>query len=374
VEGFKKGEIATLTAIRFAGVLLFALPLGILIRGKKVKKLFTLSALLVPAFAIANIYLVKTHWFMPIAVSQFLWGASFTFMQVPIVPFILRNCREENHTAGIALSYSTYSFAGIIGGALIFVLDRIDHVIFNEEMVLLIISLSGFIGLWLMSKVNLEEKTVERKAKAGLRGNYDWRIIIRALIPTLIIAMGAGLTIPFISLFFFEVHKFGKGAFSVISSIAAVLVALGSLTVPEIKKNIGYKVAIPTTQSLAVVSLVALATTELYSQYTIAVVIAVICYLLRQPFMNLAGPMTTEIVMKYVGPKNQEITSALISAIWSGSFFLSGMVVAILFALEVPFVHVFLMTAAFYAVGVTWYYFLIVDYTRKEKAGLIEKE
>jgi hypothetical protein len=373
-EGFEKDEIATLTAIRFAGVLLFALPLGILIRGKKVKKLFLLSSLLVPVFAIANIYLVKSHYFIPIAASQFLWGASFTFMQVPVVPFILRNCREENHTAGIALSYSTYSFAGIISGALIFILDRIDHSIFNEEMVLLIFSISGFIGLWLMNKVQLEEKTVERKVKISLRGHYDWGVITRALIPTLIIAIGAGLTIPFISLFFFEVHKFGKGDFSIISSIAAVLVALGSLTVPEIKKNIGYKVAIPTTQSIAVISLVALATTQLYSQYTIAVVIAVVCYLLRQPFMNIAGPMTTEIVMKYVGPKNQEITSALISAIWSGSFFLSGLFVAIFFTLEVPFVDIFLMTAAFYAVGVIWYYFLIVDYTRKEKAGLIEKE
>lgn len=372
-EGFTNDAIAGITATRFAGVLLFALPLGIFIRGKKVKKLFTLSAFLVPFFALCTVFLVKTHNVLLMHAAQFLWGASFTFMQIPVIPFILRNCRKENHTAGIALSYSTYSFAGITSGMLISALDFVNPDFFDERMVLLLFSVSGFAGVWMMSKVKIEEKTIERK-KRNESVSYDWFVIVKALIPTLIIAIGAGLTIPFISLFFEEVHHFDKGDFSVISSIAAILVAWAALTVPSIKRNIGYKIAIPTTQSLAVISLVALATTQLYSQYTIAVVIAVICYLLRQPLMNVAGPMTTEIVMGYVGRKNQEIVSALIAAIWSGSFFLSGLIVAVLFANHVSFVNIFLLTAGLYALGVIWYYFLILDYNRKEKAGLIETE
>lgn len=372
-EGFEKEEIAALTATRFAGVLLFALPLGFLIRGKKVKNLFLLSSVLVPVFAITNVFLIEYHNTLLIHISQFLWGASFTFMQIPVIPFILRNSHKENHTSGIALSYSTYSFAGIISGLLITFLDAINPVFFNEKLVLLIFSVSGFAGIWMMSKVVINEKVIEKGTK-GLGTNYDWLLILKALIPTLIIAIGAGLTIPFISLFFEEVHHFDKGNFSVISSAAAILVAWMALLVPQIKEKIGYKIAIPTTQSLAVVSLVALATTQLYSQYSIAVVIAIVCYLLRQPLMNMAGPMTTEIVMKYVGKKNQEMTSALIAAIWSGSFFLSGIMVTILFSYKVSFVNVFLMTAAFYAIGVIWYYFLILDYNKKEKAGLIEQD
>jgi hypothetical protein len=373
-EGYRDDEIAGLTATRFAGVLILALPLGALIRGKKVKNLFMISAVLVPLFALCNIYMAGFHSKVLIHVLQFLWGASFTFMQIPVIPFIMRNCKKENHTAGIALSYSTYSFAGIISGVLIYVLDLIDPVFFNEKMVLLIFSLTGFFGVWMMSKVKIQEKTVEKKAKHPSKGRYDWAIIIRALMPTLIIAIGAGLTIPFISLFFNKVHGFDKGDFSVISAIAAILVAWAALMVPSIKTSVGYKVAIPTTQSLAVMSLVALATTGLYNQYPVAAAIAVICYVLRQPLMNVAGPMTTEIVMNYVGRKNQEMVSALISAIWSGSFFLSGLIVTILLAHEVSYVNIFLITAALYAVGVVWYYFLILDYTRKEKAGLIEAD
>lgn len=370
---YDKDEIAALTASRFAGVLLFAIPLGILIRGKKVKNLFTISALLVPFFALANIYLIDLHLTFLVHISQFLWGASFTFMQIPIIPFILRNCKKEQHTAGIALSYSTYSFAGIVSGIIIILLDAINPIFFNEKMVLIIFSASGFLGVWIMSKVQLDEKTVERKkVDTKEKKKYDWFLITKALIPTLIIATGAGLTIPFISLFFKEVHDFDKGEFSIISSLAAILVAWAALMVPNIKKNIGYKIAIPATQSLAIMSLVAMATTQFYNQFTIAAIIAVICYLLRQPLMNVAGPMTTEVVMNYVGKKNQEMVSALIAAIWSGSYFISGLMVAAMFAGGVSFVNVFLITAALYAVGVIWYYILILDYNKREKAGLIE--
>jgi len=369
-EHYSKDEIAALTATRFAGVLLFAIPLGILIRGKKVKKLFMISAIFVPFFALCTVYFIDLHNTFFIHISQFLWGASFTFMQIPIIPFIIRNCKQEHHTAGIALSYSTYSFAAIVSGVLIVFLDGINSLFFDEKMVLIIFSISGFFGIWMMLKVQLEEKTVERKKIT--KKTYDWFLITKALIPTLVIAIGAGLTIPFISLFFKEVHNFDKGDFSIVSSTAAILVAWAAIMVPSIKNNIGYKIAIPTTQSLAVMALVAMATTQLYSQYSIAAIIAVIFYLLRQPLMNVAGPMTTEVVMNYVGKKNQEIVSAIIAAIWSGSYFISGLMVTLMFAEGVSFVNIFLITAALYAIGVVWYYILILDYNKREKAGLID--
>jgi hypothetical protein len=152
------------------------------------------------------------------------------------------------------------------------------------------------------------------------------------------------------------------------------LVAISALLVPLVKKNIGYKIAIPTTQSFAVLALILLATTQLYAQQKIAVYLAMFCFLLRQPLMNIAGPMTSEIVMNYVGKRNQEIVSALTAAIWSGSWFVSSKIFAWLRSLGIQYVYVFLITALLYGVGVIWYYILILDYVKREKAGLIESE
>lgn len=363
---FSNHQIAGYISFRFLGVFLLAFPIGIFIKGKKVARLFYASSLGVPFFALCILYFIEKGNEPMIYVSQLLWGASFTFMQIPVLPFILRNCSAENQTAGIALSYSTWSFASILSGLLIALLDYINPRFFDERMVLIIFSVFGFLGVLMLMLAGISNGEAPTEDKKSYRlGQYDWPVIIRALIPTLIIAVGAGLTIPFISLFFQEVHGMGKGTFSVVSAAAALLVAWGALLVPLIKNTMGYRIAVPSTQSLAVVSLVAMATTQYYNHIGAAVVIAVICYLFRQPLMNMAGPMTSEIVMNYVGEKNREIVSAFTSAIWSGSWFVSGLLVQIMFSQGLKFVNIFLITALLYSVGVVWYIILIRDYHRK---------
>lgn len=373
-KGFSEEDIALFITFRFLGVFILALPIGNIIKGRIMKPFFYASSILVPLFGlliVASIYLKLTPL---IYVSLLLWGASFTFMQIPITPYILRNEHKEQHTSGIALSYSTWSFAGIFSGVIIWFLDMLNPTFFDEEKILILFSILGFGGIYFMSKVNIKEeiddhKTLKVKIKTQ---KNDWALIFKGLAPTLIIATGAGLTIPFISLFFDKVHHMTKGDFSFVSAIAALLVVWGALMVPRIKNTIGYKIAIPTTQALAVISLIALATTQFYSQYSIAVYIAIVCYLLRQPLMNMAGPMTSELLMNYVGEKNREITSALTAAIWSGSWVISGYMVKIMFHNGYPYVDIFLITAALYAFGVLMYYFLILDYGKREKQGLIK--
>lgn len=373
-EGFSDEEIALYITFRFLGVFVLALPFGKLIKGKRLAPFFFLSNFFVPLFGLIIVFAIalKIKWL--IFVSLLLWGASFTFMQIPVAPFILRNSAKHNHTAGITLSYSTWSFASILSGVVIAILDFINPEIFNEKNILIIFCVLGFGGLPFLIRTKFNEQVDEPIANedSTQKNSTNWSIIIKALIPTLIIATGAGLTIPFISLFFEKVHHLDKGGFSIISSIAAVLVAYGAMLVPKIKQHIGYKIAIPSTQSLAVISLVALATTQFYSQYSVALYIAIACYLLRQPLMNMAGPMTSELVLTYVGKNNREITSALTSAIWSGSWVISGFMVKIMFGQGYAFVNIFLITSALYAFGVFMYYMLILDYIKREKSGLID--
>lgn len=373
-KGFSNEEIALFIAFRYLGVFVLAFPLGKLIKGKKLMTLFFLSNICVPLFGILIVVFIACGLKYLTLIPLLLWGASFTFMQVPVSPFILRNARKTNHTAAISLSYSTWSFAGIVSGTLIWILDLINKNLFDEQFILLLFSAMGFGGLFFLGRIkNFSEITDDHMATPGNKAvKTDWGLITKALVPTLIIATGAGLTIPFISLFFDKVHHMSTGGFSALSAIAALLVAYCAMLVPKVKQYIGYKVAIPTTQTLAVFSLVAMATTQFYSQYSVALVIAAVFYLLRQPLMNMAGPMTTELVLNYVGKNNREITSAFTAAIWSGSWALSGFMVTVLFAHHYEFATIFLITSLLYAFGVIMYYLLILDYNKRETKGLIE--
>lgn len=378
-KGFSDEEIALFITFRFLGVFALALPLGRFIKRKKLLPLFYISNIGIPVFGLAIVISIALSWKTLTVISLLLWGASFTFMQVPVSPFILRNTNQLRHTAALSLSYSTWSFAGIVSGIVIALLDAVNPVIFDEQFILVLFSLLGAGGLFfLMRTAKYKEAAIESQFDDQTElfptpEKTEWWLITKALVPTLIIATGAGLTIPFISLFFEHVHGMDKGGFSILSSIAAVLVAYFAMLVPSIKEKIGYKIAIPSTQTLAVIALIALATTQYYNQYAMALVIASGCYLLRQPLMNMAAPMTSELVLNYVGPHNREITSALTSAIWSGSWVLSGFMVKLLFARQFEFASIFLITALLYAIGVVMYYLLILDYTKREKSGFISQ-
>ncbi|HEU4717265.1 MAG TPA: MFS transporter [Bacteroidia bacterium] len=374
-EGYHDAEIADFISWRFAGVLVFAFPLGMFIRGKKVRPLFRISSAGVPLFALCILWCVHFHHDNLLIVSQWMWGTCFTFIQIPMIPFILRNCSPENRTAAISLSYSTWSLAGISSAVFVAVTNHINPVLFSERNLMAAISVAAFAGVYFVSRVKTEKEPGVEDKPVSFAAQHDWKLIFSALFPALIIATGAGLTIPFINLFFSRVHHMETDVISAWNFCAALLVAIAALTVPKIKKTIGYRVAVPTTQTFAVVALVLMATTELYNHLAIAGVIAVACYIIRQPLMNVAGPMTTEISMKYVGKKNREITSALAAAIWSGSWFISTrFIFASLRNIGWPYVDIFLITAAFYMCGIILYVLLIRSYNRREKAGLITEE
>jgi MFS family permease len=369
--GYSDYESAGYISFRFLGVLLLAVPMGMYLKGRNIKPLFIISCIVVPTASVLIIVATMYHWNQWLYFYQLLWGMGFTFMQIPVMPYILRNSIASNQTGAISLSYSTYSFGGIASGLIIWGLYYVNPILFNEQNILLFLAVSGFFSLYFLSKIRIKEYLPSFEGSRIDIRKLDWFIIIKALIPTLIIAVGAGLTIPFISIFFFNIHHLGTDQFSLLNSVASVLVAFAAMLVPYVKKSIGYKLAIPATQSFAVLALILLATTQFYAQLTIAVYLAMLCFLLRQPLMNMAGPMTSELVMNYVGKKNQEMVSALTAAIWSGSWFISSIIFKILRQSGIAYVYIFLITAALYALGVIWYYALIVDYTRREKAGLI---
>ena len=82
--------------------------------------------------------------------------------------------------------------------------------------------------------------------------------------------------------------------------------------------------------------------------------------------MNMAAPMTSELTMNYVGKKNQEMLSAIMAAIWSGSWYFSSQIFRFLKEAGLPYAYIFYITAAVYAFGIFTYYLLIVDYEKRK--------
>ena len=353
-NSFSDSEIADLISYRFLAVIILSYPFGYFISFRKLKPFLVVSCILLPVVAILLVFMIQYDLNQYLKIIFFIWGILFTIFQISVLPYIMRYTNAENQTYAISLSFATHSIAMLVAGIIIYILSNILNI--DEGQILLIISCFGFLSYYFSQKI-IEPKNLDRINKT--QRNYNWKLIIQCTLPTLVIAIGAGLTIPFINLFFFHSFNVDSGDFALIGGITSLFVAISSLLVPFVKKEYGFKKSIINTQLISVFALIALSTTAYYNQYNFVVYFAIFFYMMRAPLMNMAAPLTSELTMIYVGKNNQEMLSAIVAAIWSGSWFFSSQIFKFLIDLEYSYSAIFYITAALYFLGIFFYYLLI---------------
>lgn len=373
-EGFADYEVSEVLSYRFLAVFWLAFPLGLFIKGRRLKPFFYIAALAVPLFSHLILLAIAYEWRQVLYLSAMAWGVAYTCMQITILPYILLNARRDTHSEAFSLSFLSFSLTICVVGVANYFLHRINPELFTEKTVLQIVATLSLLSLFFVSRIRIKEQITERIPLRKVMKDYDWPLIFKALIPTSIIAIGAGFTIPVINLFFLNVHGVPSDVFSIVGSITFLLVAIVMIFMPYIRRSFGYKVAITLFQGMSVLALFLLATTEYYREWQYAAGVALFFYVMRQPLMSAATPMTNELTMYYVGKRNQEIMSALNASIWSGSWFVSMKIFGWLRQLEFRYVSIFLITVGMYAIGVAWYAFLIRSYERRTGHNGVERK
>jgi hypothetical protein len=324
-HGFRDYEIASMIGNRYLTILLCAIPLALYVKGKRLKPFMLMGAVAAPVVALLLIFGIHTHNTELIRLLMSLWGIAFSLLQILVMPYVLLNGNKELETESIALFFSAGNITTIFVGLSSFLLPLI-HPFFTTEIQLILYSALGFLGVYYIYNLPNEENIGTKIPISNIQSDYDWSLIAKAVVPTFIIALGAGFTIPIINLFFHDVHGMKAPQFSLMNSIAFTFVAFAGLLIPAIKRKFGYQVSITLFQSLAIIMLFLMGTSEWYNHTSIGLAVAMITFTIRQPLMNMAGPITSELTMNYVGEKNREMMSAINASIWSGCWFASAKV------------------------------------------------
>jgi len=364
---YSDSEIASITAFRYVAIMVLAFPLGVYIKGRRLMPFFRISSIALPIVSFLVIYAVEFRFEAGIMIGMILYGVLRLMLQVCAMPFIVLNAKKETHSEAISLYFQTFSISVFASGLINYVLAGLAPDFFTEKLMLQIFALTALIGSFFVFSIKIEEPLSEKVPLRNIFHSYDWGLIMNALIPTIMIAVGAGFTIPFINLFFQSVHDVDSRDFSIIGSLSFVLVAIMLIFIPFIQRHYGYRTAIVTFQGLAILALFVMASTEWYNQYSFALPIAITAYLLRQPLMNVAGPSTSELSLNYVGERNQEILSALQAAVWSGSWFISSLLFGWMRDLEISYVNIFMITVLLYIIATAWYLRLISAFETLKK-------
>jgi predicted MFS family arabinose efflux permease len=372
-RGLEDPAIAALTSHRFLATFFLALPAGLWLRGRPLRRPLVIGAVLFPLTALASLETVRLGHQSAASAAFIAMGFAGLVLNVASTPMMMRLAPKQQSSEALSLLFATWGAASICGGVLSTVLQsigRIDfgnfHLIFNEHSTLLVLTLCGFGAPFLYARMP-DPVPVEKSTRHWLHVHReDLPLLFRSLVPTVCIATGAGLSIQFLNLFFSNVYQLDSARYSAFGSISYVLVFVTGLIVPEVRRRLGWRGAILGVQTAAVVMLTLMGLTELWKDAAWALPVALVCFIFRQPLMNMAGPSTSELSMIYVGERNRELMSACGGAIWSGAWWLAARVFETLRSNDLPYWQVFLTTSALYLVGTFAYTGLIRDVERKE--------
>jgi hypothetical protein len=279
---------------------------------------------------------------------------------------MLRLAPKEQASEALSLQFAGWAAAAICAGLLASTLQAVGavqlgpwRVIFDEHSTLLLLTLAGCAAPLLYARLPDPVPAGDGNRRRFHVTRADRRLLGRALLPTLCIATGAGLSIQFLNLFFSSVHQLDAARYSACGTASNVLVLLAGLVVPEVRRRLGWRGAILGVQTIAVGLLVALGLTELWRAQPWALPLAAALFILRQPLMSMAGPATSELSMAYVGEHNRELVSACNGTIWSGAWWLAARIFEQLRTHHVDYWQIFLATAALYLLGTFAYLALI---------------
>lgn len=364
--GMDDPSIAALTSHRFLAALLLAIPTGLWLRGKPLKPVMMVGSILYPLATLLSLEAVRFG-MIPLATGAFLaTGVAILLINIASLPMALQLASDDQASETLSLLFGTWAAASICGGLLSTLLQSLRDLAvggmtlqLDEHATLMIVTLIACAAPWYFAKLPGVRAPAPRHRHWLHVPRVDIPLISRAVLPTLFISTGAGLSIQFLNLFFSHVHDLSSRDYSVASMISNVLVLFGGLILPEIKRRFGWRHAIIGVQTISVVLLVTMGLTELVQALSWALPLAVVCFILRQPLMNMAAPATSELTMRFVGEHNRELISAFNGAIWSGSWWLAARIFQVLRSHELPYWQILVITAALYMVGTASYLGLI---------------
>ena len=355
--GYSDSEIAYYTSLRYLTVVILAYILGRYALYFPMRKVFLTLGLLFPIVSLCMLYSIGTHHDMWIQISMLVWGFFALLMQVFTVPYIIQHTSESHLSEALSYNHATQSIAAVFIGIITYGLAKLSMQRFGTSDSLILFALLGFISLLFFYRLPHDIKHQIQK-KMPFR-SYDWKRIGIVLTPTILIAVGAGMTIQFMNLFFYNVFHLDTPQYALLSFFTSIAVSIFSLSVPAVRKRLGYTYAITVSQCIAIIILVLLGSTEFFAHIPWMLYVAIALFLFRNPFMNMAAPSTTELSMLYVGHQNREMVASLQAAIWSGSFFISGQLFALFRYHHVRYAYIFYLTGVLYIIGVYIYHILI---------------
>jgi predicted MFS family arabinose efflux permease len=316
--GFAEGNTGNIISATTLGTVLMAIPASALLRR------FPIKPILLAATPIAvisyGIQVTSVHYHIILA-GGFSAGVAAVFSRVAAAPFFMRNSTPKERPYLFSMQFALMLFAGVIGnllgGFLPGVIKQVGltpHLTYRYTLLIF----SGLVLAALIPISLIEQKPPRRVERMRIHSS---RMIAKLFFPNLVVGIGAGLSIPFFNLYFKNVFNATDSLIGIFYSMQQFLMITGLLIAPVVAERIGKVRTVVVSQIISIPFLIILGITH-------SLTLAVLGFLIRAAFMNMAQPLYTNFAMEKVSHDEQPLTNALLTvaftAGWGASANLGG--------------------------------------------------
>jgi MFS family permease len=312
---------------------------------------FQVAGVVALAAGLVGVTLHRSH--AGVLAACFVSGLGLALLDVGSAPFLVRHssAEERPYLFGVATALSPASglvaTLGIKAGALAWG----EHDASYGRMLLLA---AGITAAALAALALVREVAPEPAPREG--DPFDWRSAFRFSLPELAFGLGAGLTIPFINLYFRNRFHIPAGDIGLYYSAAQALMMVAFLLAPVVAARLGSVRTIVIFQLSSIPFFLLLA-------FTTSPGIAVAAFLLRHACMNMIHPVGAHFAMEVIHPRQRARVNGLKQAAnklsWVVANFAGGRLVerGALFPAAVDgFTTTMLITIVLYVAGSAMYW------------------
>ncbi len=315
-RGNDKAFLGLLMSTTSLTALAFGLPMGIVVDRIGRKRAMVLGASLsVPGSLLLT--LSRADW--PLIVAAVLYGTGNALYIAAGPAFMAENATEDERPTLFSMQSGLsmlMSFLGsAVGGSLPALFGALlrahpESVVAYRATLLAAEGIMAFTLIPLLMIRETRTQATESRRPFTLRDIPFRRDVVALLAPELIIALGAGLLIPYLNIFFKERFRIADSLLGITFAVSQLLMGGATLLAPILAERWGKIRTVVFTQLASLPFLLALG-------FVPVLPVAIGAFWLRATLMNMAGPLYTAFAMERVRENERGTVGAMIGVAYS---------------------------------------------------------
>jgi len=316
--GFTEAFVGQILSINTMGIAFGAIPMAIFAERLNRKKTIIFGMLLM---VISNLIVLNVQVPMVMQIFAFIFGIGNSTLMILQAPIIYDNTPDQHRITAFSMAFVLQNVAFVLGSLVLghlsgWITHYVGPVSANRWVLNAATSLI-FIGVLIALRFTGDEMTAKKhehtikETLEGILAGYRRMLVGKPLFYLMqvsLIGLGAGMIVPFFSMYLKYTLQTTDGIVGNIMAISQVGTVIGGLVVPPLAKKLGRVRTVIICQLLSIPFLISISFPQ-------GIIIITISFFFRSSLMNMAGPIIGNLAMEIVDDETRTYMSSMVSLV-----------------------------------------------------------